>query len=435
MRLGKVSKIILVLVFCIAADEGRAQLPLKAASAKQVIKQTQSKGADGTVQIGSVNNSFQSSQKKESNHYIVVHKNLPVLRSLSRQVSAAAQSKRRWLAQSEVKGLAIQARRAVAAEQDAFAAEMQKYSISRNNVSAKFNKVVNATVLRDVSEEQVRCLQRAGHDIRRGKFLRTLLSDSVPFIRADQVWNLGDDNGHALTGQGIKVGVVDSGIDYTHPALGGCSDAQFLAGTCQKVAGGRNFLDPASLPLDDDMHGTHVAGIIAGAGSLQGVAPDAVLYAIKVCNDFGWCEDADVIAGLEYAADPNNDGNLEDHLDVVNISLGGPGYADDILSEAVDTLVQSGVVVAVAAGNSGSFDNSLESPGGRKRGNYCWCNFLNRSGARRTNLLPGSIGVLQFKRVFYISRRVRQASQAGYNCPGCKYLCAIFCFLHLLDSK
>src|SRR6185436_694385 len=158
-------------------------------------------------------------------------------------------------------------------------------------------------------------------------------------------------------GEGIRVGVLDTGIDYRHPALGGA----FGAG--HKVAGGYDFVNRDDDPLDDHGHGTHVAGIIAAdSGEVAGVAPAATLIAYKVLNFRGQGSQSDVIAAIERSMDPDQDGNPSDHLDVINLSLGGPGTADDPVSHAVDNATAAGVTVVVAAGNEGVLA-SIGSPG------------------------------------------------------------------------
>ncbi|MBV8520280.1 MAG: S8 family serine peptidase [Acidobacteria bacterium] len=158
-------------------------------------------------------------------------------------------------------------------------------------------------------------------------------------------------------GDGVRVAIIDTGIDYTHPALGG------HFGPGYKVAGGHDFVNDDDDPFDDNGHGTHVAGIIAAdSDTLIGVAPHATLYAFKVLNSGGGGTTDDIIAGIERAADPNGDGDPSDHVDVANMSLGGFGNADDPQSRAVDNAVAAGVVMCIAAGNAGGFAVVL-SPG------------------------------------------------------------------------
>src|SRR5262249_9767536 len=140
----------------------------------------------------------------------------------------------------------------------------------------------------------------------------------------------------------------DTGIDYRHAAFGGA----FGPGT--RVAGGADLVNHDDDPLDDNGHGTHVAGIVAGnGGDVVGMAGEATLYAYKVLDAAGSGVVSTVIAGLELCADPDQDPATDDHLDVVNISLGGIGGSpDDALCSAVDALDALGTIVVAAAGNS-----------------------------------------------------------------------------------
>jgi subtilisin family serine protease len=159
------------------------------------------------------------------------------------------------------------------------------------------------------------------------------------------------------SGSGIVVAVIDTGIDYTHPALGGGMGRGF------KVIGGRDFIGRDDDPMDDNGHGTHVAGTIAASASgLIGVAPDVTLIGYKVLAADGSGPTSGIIAAIERCADPNGDGDPSDHVHVANLSLGGPGDAEDAASRAVDNAVAAGVVMVVAAGNDG-VTASIGSPG------------------------------------------------------------------------
>ncbi len=178
------------------------------------------------------------------------------------------------------------------------------------------------------------------------------LADSVPLIGAPQIWsNYGAD------GQGIRVAVIDTGVDYNHPDLGGGFGPGF------KVIGGYDFINGDGDPMDDFGHGTHVAGIIAANGVLKGVAPGAKLLAYKVLGADGSGPFSAIIAGIDRAVDPDQDPATNDGAQVLNLSLGGPGDPDDAISQAVDAVVNAGVVCVVAAGNSGSSYSTLGSPG------------------------------------------------------------------------
>jgi subtilisin family serine protease len=174
--------------------------------------------------------------------------------------------------------------------------------------------------------------------------MRAQLTESVPLIGATAVAAT-----YGVTGAGVKVAVIDSGIDYTHPDLGGC----FGAGC--RVVGGYDFVNDDADPRDDDGHGTHVAGIIAANGTLKGVAPGATLLAYKVLDSTGYGYSSDIIAALEQA--------VLDGAKVANLSLGGSGYPGDPTSQAVDNATSAGMLSVVAAGNSGPLYRSIASPG------------------------------------------------------------------------
>jgi Subtilase family len=170
---------------------------------------------------------------------------------------------------------------------------------------------------------------------------KPLLDHSVPQIGAPTAWAEG------LDGTGARVAVLDTGIDATHPDLAG------------KVVQEKNFTtDPDG---DQIGHGTHVASTIAGTGAAsdgkyRGVAPGATLLDGKVCvKATNLCPDSAMIAGMEWAVD--------NHADVVNMSLGGPDTWDlDPIEETVNSLTaSSGTLFVIAAGNEGQ-RGSISSP-------------------------------------------------------------------------
>ena len=177
-------------------------------------------------------------------------------------------------------------------------------------------------------------------------------------VGADQMWTQTDSNGQSVTGHGIVVAVIDTGIDYTHPDLGGGF------GPSYKVIGGFDFVNNDSDPMDDNGHGTHVSGIIgANGGTFKGIAPDVKLLAYKALGSDGYGKSSDVLAAIDRAMDPNGDGSTSDHVAVISMSLGGPGDEDDPLCQAVDDAVDAGVVVVTAAGNDGPSMGTVGSPG------------------------------------------------------------------------
>ena len=204
------------------------------------------------------------------------------------------------------------------------------------------------------------------------------LSETVPYIGGSAV------QAEGYTGRGIKVAVLDSGIDYTHRNLGGpgtleAYEAAYGTSTSDprnttrdglfptaKVVDGYDFVGevwpagpemPDPDPIDFEGHGTHVADIIAGAskdGTHKGVAPGASLYAVKVCSAVSSsCSGIALIQGMEFSVNPNGDGRLNDRVDIINMSLGsnyGQPFDDD-LAAAVDNATKLGVLTVASAGN------------------------------------------------------------------------------------
>nr|WP_202886872.1 S8 family serine peptidase [Kribbella sandramycini] len=168
------------------------------------------------------------------------------------------------------------------------------------------------------------------------------LDVSVPRIGTPAAWQAG------YTGKGVKVAVLDSGIDATHPDL------------TTRVVAAKNFT--AEADGDRIGHGTHVASTIAGTGAAsggkyKGVAPDAELYDGKVCTELD-CPESAILAGMEWAA-------TEVRAKVVNLSLGGDDTPElDPLEAAVNRLTaETGTLFVIAAGNSGPEDRTVSSPG------------------------------------------------------------------------
>lgn len=141
------------------------------------------------------------------------------------------------------------------------------------------------------------------------------------------------------TGKGVKVAVVDTGMDYTHPDL------------ARNYKGGYNIVAGNNDPMDDQGHGTHVSGTIGatldGKG-VAGVAPGVDLYAVKVLDKNGSGQYSWIIAGIEWA--------VEHHMNVINMSLGGP-QGTDALAQVMKKAKDAGVTVVCAAGNDGAAVN------------------------------------------------------------------------------
>jgi len=162
--------------------------------------------------------------------------------------------------------------------------------------------------------------------------------------------------------------VIDTGIDYTHPDFGSCTRQQFLDGTCARIKAGYDWVANDTDPRDENLHGTHVASIIGANGSVKGVAPDVTLYALRVLDASGSGSSANIIRAIEWAVDPNGDGDFSDQLDVINLSLGSSlGTPDSADSVAADNAAAAGVTVVAAAGNSGPDTSTIGSPGAARR--------------------------------------------------------------------
>ena len=184
--------------------------------------------------------------------------------------------------------------------------------------------------------------------------VHALLANSVPLIHASDVWQLQDSNGNNVTGEGVFVAVLDTGVDYMHPDLGGGFGPEY------KVVGGFDFANNDSDPMDDNGHGTYVAGIVAANGNLKGVAPDANLLAYKVLDTDGSGSESDVIAGIERA--------IKDGADIMSMSFGFlSASVYDPLTWAIDYAIVHGVIVVAAAGNDGPDFESINSPASHEK--------------------------------------------------------------------
>lgn len=182
---------------------------------------------------------------------------------------------------------------------------------------------------------------------------------TVPGIGAPYLWDLPE----GVTGESMYVAVLDTGIWYPHPELGGGIGPDY------KVKGGWNFTDTgvAEDPIDDHYHGTHVAGIIAADGNatgdpnFMGVAPNASLYAVKVLNAAGSGWASWIVAGIEWSVNPPGD---LPRADIINMSLGNSlvttNYPTTI---AANEAAEAGVIVVSSAGNSGHQRPTGGSPG------------------------------------------------------------------------
>lgn len=153
------------------------------------------------------------------------------------------------------------------------------------------------------------------------------------------VRHIGSGQVHALNnfGAGVKVAVIDTGVDYTHPEL------------ALNYAGGYDFVNNDNDPMDDHSHGTHVAGTIAAVdngASVIGVAPDANIYALKVLNSSGSGSFSSIIAALDWC--------VANGIQVTNNSYGSSSDPGSLTHAAFDNAAAAGILNIAAAGNSGN---------------------------------------------------------------------------------
>ena len=178
--------------------------------------------------------------------------------------------------------------------------------------------------------------------VEKSQDVHALLDKAVVQIGADQVWASG------YTGAGVKVCVIDTGVDATHPDLNG-----------NKVVAWVDYVNGRTTPYDDHGHGTHVSSTIAGTGAAsngqyKGVAYNASLMVAKVLNAQGSGSDTNIIKGIDWA--------VQNGAQVISMSLGSTSH-DQALDDAVASAVSKGVTVVVAAGNSGPNAKTIASPG------------------------------------------------------------------------
>ncbi len=196
-------------------------------------------------------------------------------------------------------------------------------------------------------------------NVAREKVIEKIFFDDMAFKLMDKASvTVGSDyaNERSLTGKNVGIAVIDTGV---HPH----SD---LVTPNNRIVAFKDFINDKTQPYDDDGHGTHVAGIIAGngfssRGKYMGVAPDANIVGIKVLNEDGGGSISDVIAGIQWAIQNRKQYNIK----VITLSLGTTAkktYQQDPLCQAVDAAVATGITVVAAAGNNGPKDSTINSP-------------------------------------------------------------------------
>ncbi|HDT7699192.1 TPA: S8 family peptidase [Enterococcus faecium] len=147
-------------------------------------------------------------------------------------------------------------------------------------------------------------------------------------IRAHKAWS-------TSTGHRIKIAVIDTGADYQHPDLR------------HSLARGINLLNRNMLPLDDNGHGTHIAGTIAAANSTEGiigVAPRSIIYPVKAFDHQGSAYVSDIILGIDWC--------VRNRVDIINMSFGMRTKSKALL-DVVNRATREGIVIVASSGNDG----------------------------------------------------------------------------------
>src|SRR3989344_2887689 len=192
-----------------------------------------------------------------------------------------------------------------------------------------------------------------------------LLDNSASLLETPKLWDLG------YSGSGQVVCIVDTGINYTHPSLGSCTESQFLAGNCNKVIGGFNFCANEQCttnnmnPMDRDGHGTAVSGIVASNDSkYRGVSFEAKLVVMKVTNSTGGGTFEIIGSGIERCILNRTVYNIS----VITVSLGKTNFISSTTCDGSDTVVdiantaaQYDIFVDAASGNPGNI-TGITSP-------------------------------------------------------------------------
>lgn len=217
------------------------------------------------------------------------------------------------------------------------------------NRGRRFNSlgIATADVNINALKKLIECRQVAG--ISYDREVKAFLHVASPAVKAEYYWE------QKYTGKGIKVAVLDTGV-YPHPDL--TKKNNRLVGFVDLVRNKRQ-------PYDDNGHGTHVAGCIAGdgyesQGKYRAPAYNAQIIGIKVLNKFGSGNLSTVIAGIDWCI------SSKEKIHAICLSLGSPAFSSaqsDPVCQAVRKAWEHGIVVCAAAGNDGPQQNTIGSPG------------------------------------------------------------------------
>jgi subtilisin len=262
---------------------------------------------------------------------------------------------------------------ATAAAQDTRVKAIVVFDSKPNNASARAVEQAGGTVRKtlglvnglavDLPRGQLKALARAPHvkSVELDAKLTTFEPQAAPLptgdLEYDNAWGvtrIGSKVAHdaGVRGQGVKVAIIDTGIDYIHDDpddIPYVVDPEFNS----NYRGGYDFVNNDADPYDDNGHGTHVAGILAAEKNgylVVGVAPQVDLYALKILAADGTGDESNLILALQWAVDHD--------IDVVNMSLGTHDVVP-ALQIAVQNAAAAGVLLVAASGNTVTFQEIL----------------------------------------------------------------------------
>jgi len=190
------------------------------------------------------------------------------------------------------------------------------------------------------------------------------LENSGPYVGADYPLEIG------ISGEGIKIGVIDTGVNFAHPDF--VSD-----GKNPDLLKGYDFVEMDNFPQDTNGHGTQVAGIISANGQLKGIAPEAEIFAYRVSEDGESVPSKLIVDAINRA--------ILDDVDIINISL-GVNMTHNQIQKSVNEAIKNGIVVVAAAGNGGPDPNSIGSPGSNPNAITVGATYNNRESSMVSTL-------------------------------------------------
>lgn len=207
------------------------------------------------------------------------------------------------------------------------------------------------------SKVSVKCLERMCGCREIGKIYLDSIKKTSLYIATPSIGSTAVQRKKGLTGKGINIAILDTGV-FAHPDL---------TQPVNRIIAFKDYINHRKQPYDDNGHGTHIAGDAAGngwmsKGKYRGPAPEAGIVGVKVLDSNGYGYDSTIIKGIEWCITQRKRLKLR----ILSLSLGGPvnsTCADDPLCQAVEKAVQAGLIVVIAAGNSGPGRGTIESPG------------------------------------------------------------------------